>query len=82
MKTAIIQMRSGTDVAENIKAATALIRKAAGEGAKFIATPEMTHLMQRDSKALKKTVRTEDKDLGVKAFAQIARILKIHLLIG
>ena len=82
MKTAIIQMRSGTDVAENIKAATALIRKAAGEGAKFIATPEMTHLMQRDSKALKKTVRTEDKDLGVKAFAQVARILKIHLLIG
>jgi len=82
MKTAIVQMRSGTEVAENIKAAVALIRKAANDGARFIATPEMTHLMQRDGKALKKAVRTQDKDLGVKAFSEVARMLDVHLLIG
>lgn len=82
MKAAIIQMRSGTNVPENIKAAVGLIRSAAEDGARFIATPEMTHLMQRDRKALRKAVRPEDKDLGVKAFSEVARLLGVHLLVG
>ncbi len=82
MKAAIIQMRSGIDVPENIRAATGLIHKAATDGARFVATPEMTHLMQRDSGKLHKAVRKEDKDLGVKTFSELARILGIYLLIG
>jgi len=82
MKAAIVQMRSGISVPENIKAATALIRQAANDGASFIATPEMTHLMQHDGAALREAVRPQDKDLGVKTFSEVARLLKINLLIG
>ena len=45
IKTACVQMRSGVEVAPNIAAALTLIREAAGQGAKFIATPEMTNLL-------------------------------------
>ena len=40
IRVACVQMRSGTDVAENIAAADALIREAARGGAELIATPE------------------------------------------
>ncbi|MEP1230644.1 MAG: carbon-nitrogen hydrolase family protein [Litorimonas sp.] len=82
MKAAIVQMNSGIDVQENIRAATEFIRKAAGDGAQFVATPEMTHLMQRDGAALRKSVRPQDTDLGVQAFSETARSLGIYLLIG
>ncbi len=82
MKTAIIQMNSGIDVPENIRAATNLIRKAASDGARFIATPEMTHLMQRDAASLRKSVQLQEDDLGVKTFSEVARLLGVYLLIG
>ena len=47
IRVSCVQMRSGTDVAENIAAASALIREAAGQGAELIATPEMTTLLDR-----------------------------------
>ena len=82
MKLAAIQMNSGTDVAENIAAATALIRDAAVQGATFIATPEMTHLLEKDANALRQSVRIWDEDLGVAAFSALATDLGVHLLIG
>ena len=75
-------MRSGLDVAANIAAASKLIRAAAAEGAQFIATPEMTHLLQRDPTALRSTVRPMDEDAGVAAFSDLAAELSVHLLIG
>lgn len=82
MQAAIIQMRSGINVSDNILAAADLIHQAARAGARFIATPEMTHLMQRDGAALRKSVRLQNDDLGVKAFSKLAGDLKVHLLIG
>lgn len=75
-------MRSGTDVSANIAAASDLIRAAAGQGARFIATPEMTHLLQRDPTALRQHVRSMDEDMGVAAFSNLAAELSIDLLIG
>lgn len=75
-------MCSGIDVPDNIAQLRALTSDAVKAGAQFVATPEMSHLMQRDGKALRNAVMTEDKDLGVKAFAQLARDLGIYLLIG
>jgi len=75
-------MRSGVEVAANIAAASELVRAAAGAGARFIATPEMTHLLQRDPNALRRDVRTMDEDAGVKAFSELAAELSINLLIG
>ncbi len=82
MKAAAIQMRSGVNVAANIAAASDLVRAAAGDGARFIATPEMTHLLQRDPEALRRDVRTMDEDAGLKVFSNLAADLSIELLIG
>lgn len=75
-------MRSGIDVAANIAAASELVRAAAAQGARFIATPEMTHFLQREPQALREGVRTMEEDAGVKAFSELASDLSVHLLIG
>lgn len=75
-------MRSSADVAANIAAASGLVRAAAADGAGFIATPEMTHLLQRDPAALRESVRPMDGDTGVAAFSDLAAELSVHLLIG
>lgn len=75
-------MRSGTSVARNIKSAAALIREAAAGGAEFIATPEMTHLLQRDPAALREAVAREEDDAGLTAFRALAEELGVHLLLG
>jgi len=82
MKLACIQLRSGVDIQENIDTATALIRHAAQDGATFIATPEMTHILQRSSKALFEVIKPENEDIGVAAFGALAKELGIDLLIG
>lgn len=82
MRVAAVQLCSGTDVTENIESASGLIRKAAQQGATFIATPEMTHVLNKDPKSLFETLTTEDQDRGVRAFADLAKELSISLLIG
>lgn len=82
MRIAAIQMCSGIDVTANIAAASDLIRAAAADGARFIATPEMTHLLQKDATDLRRGVTSMAEDEGVKAFAALAAALDIHLLIG
>lgn len=75
-------MRSGIEASANIAAASELVRAAAGDGARFIATPEMTHLLQRDPDSLRRDVQSMDADAGVQAFSDLAAELSVHLLIG
>lgn len=82
IKVACIQMRSGTDVAENIASASAAIRQAAGQGAQLIATPEMTTLLDRKPGASWEKSTTEEADPGLAAFRKLAGELKVTLLIG
>jgi len=82
IRAAAIQMRSGTMIKANLQAAEHFIRAAAGEGADFIATPEMTHLLQRSPKHLFASIADEANDLGVKHFSELAKELGINLLIG
>lgn len=82
IKVACVQMRSGIDVAENVAAASALIRDAAGRGAQLIATPEMTTLLDRQPGAAWEKSTTEEADHGLAAFRALARELKVTLLIG
>jgi len=82
MKIAAIQMRSGVDIDANLEAAETLIRAAAKDGASFVATPEMTHILQRSPKRLFASITDEETDLGVKHFAALANELSIDLLIG
>lgn len=82
VKTALIQLRSGRDMARNVADASALIREAARKGARFVLTPEMTNILETDRERLKGLARPEAEDEAVRAFADLARELQIWLLIG
>ncbi|WP_203295064.1 carbon-nitrogen hydrolase family protein [Maricaulis parjimensis] len=79
---ALIQMRSGIDPAANLADASDLIRQAAGEGARLVATPEVTHLVQKDSEAAFQVMQTPQADPAIPAFSALAKELGISLLIG
>ena len=80
--TALIQMRSGIDPAVNLAMACDLIRQAAARGATLIATPETTHLVQKDADQAFAVMRTPEDDPAIPAFAALAKELGITLLIG
>jgi predicted amidohydrolase len=79
---ACVQLRSGGDVTENIRSTSVLIRDAARQGARFIATPENTNIMAPDSRAKLAATTDEAHDPSLAAFAALARELQIWLLIG
>lgn len=82
IRTALIQMRSGRDMARNVEDASALIRAATGQGAAFICTPEMTNILEPDRPRLRSLVKAEAEDDSVAAFTALARELRIWLNIG
>lgn len=82
MRVACVQMRSGIEIGPNLEAAEALIRQASSEGATFISTPEMTHILQRSAKDLFSKITPEFDDEGVTRFSELAAELGIDLLIG
>jgi len=82
LPVALVQMRSGTDPARNIDDAEALIREAAAGGARFIVTPEMTNLVQKNTQALMENVRAPDEDPAMVRFSDLAQALGVDLLIG
>jgi predicted amidohydrolase len=82
LTAACIQMRSGTEPAANLAAATGMIRDAAGQGASFIATPEMTNLLDIRPGMARPKVRTEAEDESLPAFRALAAELSVTLLIG
>ena len=48
---ACVQLRSSTDVAENIETVERLVREAARAGAEYVQTPEMTNIVERNRAA-------------------------------
>ncbi|TGY90230.1 carbon-nitrogen hydrolase family protein [Marinicauda algicola] len=82
VKVALIQMRSGTDPERNLDDAEAMIREAAGQGAKFVLTPETTNLVQKDTQRLFETLKSPVEDPAPIRFARLAEALKIDLLAG
>ena len=79
---ALIQMRSGRDMARNFADAAEMIRQAKDRGAKFVTTPEMTNILEPDRKRLKSLVRQEAEDPSVAGFAALAKELELWLNIG
>ena len=51
-KAAAVQMRSGTDIGRNASAMEALVREAAGQGAVYVQTPEMTGALMKETRGL------------------------------
>jgi predicted amidohydrolase len=81
-KAALIQLRSTRDMARNLAEASALIREAAGKGATFVLTPEVTNIFEPDKERLKSVVMREADDPSAKGFSALAKELGIHLHIG
>ena len=81
-RAACVQLRSGDDVAENIRDAAQLIRAAAKDGAQFIATPENTTLMAPDGGAKLAHSYDEAHDPALPVFSALAKELGVWLLIG
>ncbi len=67
---------------DNLTVAENLIRQAASDGAKFIATPENTSLMQASTADLFANIFYEKDFEAVENFAALAKELSIDLLIG
>jgi predicted amidohydrolase len=81
-KAAAIQMRSGTSPQRNAADMEQLVREAAGQGATYVQTPEMTGAMVRDKEARAAIFAAEDKDMVVATARRLAKELGVFLHIG
>jgi deaminated glutathione amidase len=82
MTVAAIQMCSGVDPSRNASTMATLVREAAGRGATYVQTPEMTGMLQRDRKAAREMLRGEADDIIVATARGLSAELGIHLHVG
>lgn len=82
LRVALVQLRSGRVPAANVEAASALVREAARDGARYVQTPEVTNLMELDRQVLFETLKEEAADEALKAFKALAGELGIFLHVG
>jgi predicted amidohydrolase len=78
----LVQMTSGCEVERNLKDCAGLVREAHSAGAQFIATPEMTNILDISRDRVAASVEEEKNDRAPRFFAQLAQDLRIYLLIG
>jgi len=78
----LVQMRTGMKVEANVAQAEALIREAAGQGASYVQTPEMTSLLVRDRAQLFGAIAPEESDAALARFRALAAELGIWLHLG
>jgi deaminated glutathione amidase len=81
-KVGLVQMRSGVDPHANLAAALAAIEEAAGAGATYVLTPEMTNIMEIKRERLFAAIADEERDPTLAALRQAARRLSIYIHIG
>jgi len=82
LTAAVVQMCSGIGVDENIAAMDTLVTAAAGDGANYVQTPEMTGLVQQSRQAFFNTIVPQEADPVVQAAGSLAEKLGIYLHIG
>ncbi len=82
MRVALIQLNSSDTPRANLPVTVDYITDAAGQGARFILTPEVTNCVS-DSRSHQKTVlSTEQNDQTLKALVALAGDLKVWISIG
>lgn len=79
---AVIQLRSGINIAKNIDHAASLIQQAAEQGATYIQTPEMSSIVDRNKDNLLSQVGFEENDTFLASMRELAKELSITLHIG
>ena len=79
---ALIQCRTPATQAAALAHAAPLVRAAAAGGARLIATPEATNILERDRAKLFDKIATAEADVCVQGLIALAAELKVWLLIG
>lgn len=82
LRVAAVQLRSGVEPAANRAQAMPLLRAAAAAGARFIATPECTMVLDRNKERMLQTVASAQIDQEIKAWGAAAAELGVWLLLG
>jgi predicted amidohydrolase len=84
LKVACIQLTSSADMLDNITLIEGLVARAAGQGAKLIATPENSFLIENsvEKSNSQKVFYTQNEHPAIKASANMALTHKVWLLIG
>jgi predicted amidohydrolase len=77
---AAVQMRSTSDADANWRQARELVERAAGHGARFVATPENTNFLGPHAEKVRRAEPLDGPTVG--RFAELAARLGIHLLLG
>ncbi len=82
LRAAAIQLRSGIEPGANRAAATPLLREAAAAGARLIATPECSVVLDRNKERMIATVSSAQIDQEIRAWGAMAQELGVWLLLG
>ena len=83
MRVVCLQMRSTTNLAENLATLEQMTGEAAAQGATYIQSPEMTSLIEKNPKRLLANIETDNDQNRVIALAQnLAKCHNIWLHIG
>jgi deaminated glutathione amidase len=77
---AVVQLTCTSDEGTNWESARTLIERAAGYGARFVATPENTNYLGPHEEKVRRAEPLDGATCG--RFADLARRLQIHLLLG
>ncbi len=81
-RIALIQTRTPDTQAGALAELEPLVRQAAAGGARLIATPEGSNLLQRDREALQGVLAAPEDDAVVQGLRALARELGVEILIG
>jgi len=82
LKVGLIQLRTPADQGAALAQAEPLVREAAAKGARLIATPEGTNILQRNRAALFEAIEPMESDPAVIGLSRLAEELGVWLLIG
>lgn len=82
LRVAALQMRSGTEPEANADALEALVREAAGKGAHYVQSPEMTGVLVRSREELGERIAGERGEAIIKRASALAAELSIFVHLG
>lgn len=82
MRAALLQLCSGDDPADNLRATEALVREAAAGGARLVLTPECTNMVSASRDRQRELLRREAEDATLARMRAVAEDLGVWLLLG
>ena len=82
VRVGLVQLRTPATLVEALAHVAPLVRQAADRGARFLATPEATNILERSRPRLAAEIRSLDDDPVVQGLRALAAELDVELLIG